>query len=238
MRHLIASLCVASATVACAATPAPTIPPGHGSVQAEESAAREHDRAAGVLERQAESKAESPIRCGSVGAEGEARSVCWSPIPPGESAYARMQAADQREAAAEHRLTSQALRSAELLACAGIGEADLADSPFAHVEDIVDVQLVQIVRPDRTRETRGARVRFHELDGLSADWLQHLVDCHIARDDAMGHDVPEMSYCPLVPRGARATVTTVPHGFVVDIQSDDPRGGAEIGRRALALVMR
>lgn len=236
MRHLVASLLIATAAVACAGPSAQTIPPGHGSITAEENAAREHERTAGLLERQGMNEGVGPVRCGPpvAGATGQ---ICWSSaVPTGAGSYGMMKAAEQREAAAEHRRVSQALRDAELRACAGIAEADVNVSPFAHKDDIIGVQVLQAIQPDGSRVPLGAQIRFHELRQLSADWFQHVIDCHVARDNALGHDVPEMSYCPLVPRGATATVSAVPHGFMVDIRSDDPQGAAEIARRAQALV--
>lgn len=229
MNHHIAGLVAVCGLAACAA-PANTIPAGHMSASAEEQAAAEHDRAAGVLEAQAYSNT-AQTRCGPLVA-GEPEQICWSMPRLSSAAAADLKsAAEQREAAAEHRRTSGALLAAEARACGGVSEADMAESPFAHRADIVAVDVFETGgRPV------GARVRFHQVEHLTASALQHLVDCHIARDDALGHDVPEMSYCPLVPRGATATVETVPHGYVVEIRSDDPAGAQEVARRATALL--
>jgi hypothetical protein len=167
---------------------------------------------------------------------GTAGQICWaSPRESGAAAHDRMHAAEQRDAAAEHRRVSWELRSVELRACADIAEADIADSPFSHREDIVDAEVIQGLGPDGKPQPLGARVRFHQIEHLTAAWLQHVVDCHLARNDAMGHDVPEMSYCPLVPRGATATVQVIPHGYVIEIRSTDAEGAREIARRAMAL---
>ena len=71
--------------------------------------------------------------------------------------------------------------------------------------------------------------------GLTQEWLQRLVNCHLARNAAVGHEMPEMPYCPLVPRGATAQVRSVGDGFAVDIQADDSDAAGEILRRAQAL---
>jgi hypothetical protein len=47
--------------------------------------------------------------------------------------------AEARRRAADHRAASQALRSAEASACAGLSERDRDESPFAHREDIASV---------------------------------------------------------------------------------------------------
>lgn len=229
MNRHISGLAAVCSLVACAA-PANTIPAGHMSASAEEQAAAEHDRAAGVLESQAYAKP-APMRCGPLSAGGPEQ-ICWTvPRLSGAAAADLRRAAAQRDAAAEHRRTSAALVAAEARACIGVSEADMAESPFAHTADIAAVDVLEAGgRPI------GARVRFREVEHLTASVLRHLVDCHVARDDALGHDVPEMSYCPLVPRGATATVEVVPHGYVVEIRSDDPAGAQEIARRATALL--
>ena len=71
-----------------------------------------------------------------------------------------------------------------------------------------------------------------------AEKLQHIVDCHVARSAALGHVVPEMLYCPLVPNGVTAKVTVASDGFAVAIRADDPASADEILRRARALERR
>jgi len=67
------------------------------------------------------------------------------------------------------------------------------------------------------------------------EWLQRIVDCHLARNAAVGHDMPEMADCPLVPRGAKASVRSVGDGFAVDVSSEAAESAAEIWRRAQLL---
>lgn len=73
---------------------------------------------------------------------------------------------------------------------------------------------------------------------MTVPWLQRLVDCHLARNAALGHDVPEMPYCPLVPRGVSARVSAVDRGFAVDVRAEDPATAQEILRRARGLDAR
>jgi len=223
-------------SLGCASSPPPatTIPENHLSARGERHLAREDERAASVLERQATMSED--VRCGPL-VQSEPGTICWSaPRGSADAERDRVRATQLRHAAVEHRRVSTALRDAEATACAGIAEADIVESPFAHRDDIVAVDLVEgPAPPDGLPRVLGARVRFHRIEKLSPEWLQHVIDCHIARDDALGHDVPEMSYDPLVPRGARATVIGVPHGYIVEIVSDDPEGAREILRRAMAL---
>jgi hypothetical protein len=67
-------------------------------------------------------------------------------------------------------------------------------------------------------------------------WLQRLVDCHLARNAALGHDVPEMPYCPLVPKGVTASVAPTTTGFAISVRADDTDTANEVLRRARMLV--
>jgi hypothetical protein len=200
-----------------------------GSREERVAAARE-DRALGVLERQ---KPESGEPACPVAADGDPTPICWtSELSPTRAFEVHV---DQRyQVAAERRRGSQALRDAETKACDGISVADRAESPFAHREDIIDVEELRVPAPDG-KVSLGATVQFRDIPELTAQRLQRAVDCHLARDAALGHDVPEMSYCPLVPPGARAKVTAGTNGYYIEVLSDDDRAGREIARRARAL---
>jgi hypothetical protein len=114
-------------------------------------------------------------------------------------------------------------------------------SPFEHVEDIATVE--PLTESSGTAEvpskrTTGAVVTFRAVPGMTAQWLQRVVDCHLARNASLGHVVPEMPNCPLVPNGIQARVTSGKNGFVVAIQSDDPATAREILTRAERLQPR
>ncbi|MGH7298537.1 MAG: hypothetical protein ACRELB_26590 [Polyangiaceae bacterium] len=219
---LAACAIASSVAVACANGPSSTIPPSHMSAAQEANAAAGHEHRAAVLERQANSQGETVV-CGGLN-DGIASPICYSNRRPytADDIAAEQQMAD----AAEHRRVSAVLLDAERRICTGVPEVDRRESPFAHREDIATVQIL----PD------GARVGFRSIRGLTIEWLQHVVDCQLALDDARGHDVPERPYCPLVPRGAAARVAPWGDGYFIEIRSTDPRGAAEIVRRASALT--
>ena len=73
---------------------------------------------------------------------------------------------------------------------------------------------------------------------MTAEWLQREVDCHMARNAALGYQMPEMSECPLMIKGATATVTSTGNGFAVSIRSDDMTAATDIRHRAEALTSR
>ncbi len=142
----------------------------------------------------------------------------------------RDEAQEHHRLAEAHRAGSQALRDAEERACVGIREADRDVSPFEHREDIASVEPLD--DPGRG----GVRITFADVTGLTAEWLQRVVDCHIARNAALGHEVPEMPTCPLVPAGVTATVQRVDGHLAVDLRADTSAATQEVLRRAGSLV--
>jgi hypothetical protein len=99
-------------------------------------------------------------------------------------------------------------------------------SPFEHREDVIRIAPVP----------HGALVVFRAVPTLTADVLQKIVDCHIARNAAVGNDMPEMPDCPLVPKNVTAHVEETRYGlFEVTITSEDDASAAEVLRRAKRL---
>lgn len=82
----------------------------------------------------------------------------------------------------------------------------------------------------------GAVVTVRAVEGLTTEWLQRVVGCHLARNAAVGHDMPEMPGCPLVPKGASASVSSAGAGFAVTIRSADDEAAADILARARGLT--
>jgi hypothetical protein len=146
-------------------------------------------------------------------------------------------AAEHRRHAADHRAASQALRQAEASACNGIAEADRDQSPFTRVEDVESVERLTDPGgiPKQPPKLVGAVVTFAAVEGMTAEWLQRVVDCHLARNAALGHVASDMPTCPLVPKGASASVSSTGHGFAVSIRGEDAASSREIFERAQQL---
>lgn len=221
-RTLVMSALLTASLTACG---------GSTGTHPHDSSAHRHDEAAVGEER--ESTREEP--CGAASAGAAARQVdvpCWTALDPAEVAR-------HREAAAAHRAAAQALRDAEASSCAGIDEADRDISPFDHRADLLRVAPLEDAvagGPDAAPRVVGARIVFRATPGLTAQWLQREVDCHLARNAALGHEVPEMDYCPLVPRGASAQVTALGDGFAVDVRGDSAASIEQIVDRANRLL--
>jgi hypothetical protein len=141
-----------------------------------------------------------------------------------------------QKVAENHRRASQAVREAEQRFCSGIPAADRDTSPFYHREDITVVETTK-AEPiyGGTGSPNGARVTFRAVPGLSGEWLQRVVDCHLARNAVVGSSDSTMSYCPLAVPHATASVVSTRGGFAVEITSDDPGSVLEIIKRCKAL---
>jgi hypothetical protein len=162
---------------------------------------------------------------------------CWTSVSNPTAEHAD-DAKRHRELAQKHRAASAALADAEARACVGLSEDDRDVSPFYHREDIESVSpLIEEVKAGKgtTKKEVGTTIVFRAVPGLTAEWLQRVVDCHLARAAAVGHDMPEMNYCPLVPKGAKAKVTSTGSGFAVNVSADDAATIAEIKKRAESL---
>ncbi|MBZ0122196.1 MAG: hypothetical protein K8H88_34700 [Sandaracinaceae bacterium] len=230
---------IAAATLtlaACGGTPGAR--PHDMSRTAHEEAATGEEREAAEHQAQYDARASAPLRCGSATASALTGGPCWS-VDLNPTQHHAEEARRHREAAAAHRAASAVLRDAEGRACAGIDEAERDMSPFAHRDDIRSVEPLRVDVPAGRQpiaRLRGATVTFRAVQGMTVEWLQRSVDCHLARNAALGHDVPEMEYCPLVPNGVTARVRSVGDGFAVDVRANDDATAQEILRRAGALA--
>ncbi len=161
--------------------------------------------------------------------------ICWTRWDTPEEH--RFQAQKHRRLAAAHRAESDALRVAESEACVGIAEVDRDISPFLHSEDILATERLDPAATENWSTVPVVRVTFRAVPGLDEKALSRLVGCHLARNAALGHDVPEMDFCPLVPPGVEATVGKVGDQLFVTIAAHESTLH-EVRRRAETLAER
>jgi len=164
----------------------------------------------------------------STGGESiEVMKPCWT--HQGTNETLREAAAYHRDQARKHREDAAQLRETERVACAGLGEDERSHSLFFHAEDIVQVE------PYREGKTlRGATATFRKVPGFTKAWAYKSIVCHQARAKALGYDENFMSYCPLVVKGAMASVSETPSTIVIKVRSEDPIAAAIILGRAEA----
>jgi len=163
--------------------------------------------------------------------------VCWTSTsnPSVEQAE---QLIELRRAAATVRTAARALTDAEERACAGLDQEERDVSPFYHRDDIVSARVLnEKARTGKGTLMRraGARVQFRPVPGLTAARLRLQIDCQIARAAAVGHSMPETSYCPLSLGEIEVEVFVMGNGFTVDIKAEDAQTAEEIVRRVYAL---
>lgn len=224
----IAAAAFAVLIFGCAST---TTKPGSGAhlsaAQEQVAAAQQEKEAAEHRSHYDPSAKQAKEVCTPGGAGHGEFGECWTnAVNP--TATQIDQAREHERVAAQRRASSKTLMAAEVRACAGLADYDRDISPFSHKDDILSVSLLQ----------KGAIVVFKPVPTLTAEHLQKIIDCHIARNDALGHNVPEMSYCPLVPRDVSAKVTPTGEGFSVTILSTDSDAAREVRLRAQALTSR
>ncbi len=224
---------------ACAGTPGAA--PHDMSVQGHEHAAEAADASAaqhgGHYDPESavtKTKCPGPQRNTDTGNE-----ACWtSEVNPTKEHLA--EAERMRKAAADHRAASQALRDAEAAACTGLSESDRDTSPLQRPGDIVAVQELRTPtgtsRIAQNTRVAGAKVTIRAVPGLTKEYLQRLVTCHLARNSSMGHAMAEMATCPLAVKGATATVEGEGGAFVVRVASAEDDGATEILKRARTLA--
>lgn len=237
------TLLFALSSLAVAACSAPGTRPHEMSATQHEREAKAHSQEARAHAGRYDPKAtEDTQRCRpptlpvTTGNAGE--SICWTAVRNPTAEHERM-AAEHRKIASEHRAASEALRQAEVRACAGISPDDRDISPFERLEDIGGVQAItdRIGTPRVATEVLvGARITFRAVPGLTAEWLQRTIDCHLARNATLGHVAPQMPNCPLVPRGVRATVSSAGDGFAVAVEASDRETAREVLTRAERLL--
>lgn len=230
MRLSSLKISILAVLAACASSSQGTRPHDM-STSEHERAAREEERAATLHAGAYDPAAQSVrTRCRT---DVPRPPLCWTSIENPTAEHQR-DAEAHRRLAVKHRAASAALVQAEARACAGIAEEDRDLSPFDRVEDIASVEPLTILSTGRARIAKsvGAVVTFRARPGMTAEWLQRVVDCHLARNAALGHVMPEMPNCPLVPKDITARVTSTGNGFAVEIRSEDPAVASEVLDRA------
>lgn len=221
----------------CASTPGAQ--PHDMSVVHHEAEASSHEAEAGRHAAQYDASARAAReRCMTATAGTAPTDACWTSVTNPTADHLR-EADRHRRMAADHRAASQELRGAEAHACAGLRDDDRDVSPFAHREDIASVSPLSVpVTSARmtSQHTVGAVVTFRALPGMTAEWLQRVINCHMARAAALGHDATGMAYCPLMVRGVSAQVASTGDGFAVAVRGADEDATREILRRSQELA--
>jgi hypothetical protein len=159
----------------------------------------------------------------------------WS-MTKNPTEYELSQAAAHLAQAKKHREAARALRDAEGKACSQIAFRDRDLSPLLRQRDIVSVEEIgHSGGRGPLGAPAGAAIVFAAVSGLTADILQHIADCHLARNAALGFEQVDYND-PLNVHGASAKVRTIDGRIVIEVTSTDAGAALEILRRARALL--
>lgn len=178
------------------------------------------------------------------GCQGSALTSC-APSPtvarfPIPSEPDLTEAAERPWRARQHRKAAEALRGPEQGACSQVSEPDRRISPFRGQRDTRRVdELGPSSAPGPLGSPAGAAIELASAPGLTVETLQRTVDCHLARNAALGWSETELGDCPLNVKGATAKVRAAGGaggGLVVEVTSTDPAAAIEIVKRARALL--
>jgi hypothetical protein len=236
MKRILGGIGLVALAACASSAPRPPMRPYMSAAGHETTAATLEERA-----RKQEGRFDPNARLNNGMCRGRPRSnngddVCWTSLVNPTDQHLK-HAAEHRRLAADHRAAAKTLRDAEMRACSGIADDDRDESPFNHKEDILRVEPLRggVTRYLNEPWTEGVVVTFREVPGMTAEWLQHVVDCQLARNAALGNDVPQEPTCLLVPKGVRASVAAVPDGFAVTVRAGDNTTAEELFRRADAL---
>lgn len=197
---------------------------GREGTHPEDMSAHGHDAAAAEAEAKAVDE-ESQYDPNYVVFDGsDCTEFCFTANPTEH----HLRAADRlRREAARHRKASHELRVTEERACAEIPELHRDFSPFYHRGYITGAEL---------SDKGPIVVHFDKIPKTTAAGLQRLVDCHLARNAAVGYAMEEMDYCPLAIPGVSATVVETDAGFDIDLDTRDPGAHAEVATRVESLL--
>jgi hypothetical protein len=229
----LCSIALLLTSSACASTPGAR--PTDMSQAGHEAAAQEH----GALATTHAGHVDPNALASKTECTGKANTEpCWTSSINPTAGHAN-EAEQHRKMAADHRAASNALKTAEASACAGLSDADRDGSPFDHRDDVLSVEDLR-KQPATAKATQvstleGASVSVRAVQGLTKEYLQRLVSCHLARNASMGFAMPEMTACPLSVKGASATVESAGGAFRVDIRGDTKASAEAIARRAREL---
>jgi len=150
--------------------------------------------------------------------------------------YEMSQASAHLAQAKKHRQAAQALRDAESRACSQIAFRDRDLSPILRQRDIERVEEIGYSGGHGPLgQPAGAAIIFAPVSGLTAQVLQHIADCHLARNASLGFEQTDYND-PLNVRGAQAKVRALGERIALEVTSTDAGAALEIVRRARALL--
>ncbi len=119
-------------------------------------------------------------------------------------------------------------------ACAGLPDALLERTVAELRASVESVEPLRDGGGKLTPRLIGAVVQVRATPGMTAGWLERVLQCDAARQGAAAACSP--GGCPLAPPGAARDVTPTNAGFAIALRSRDMDTAREIERRAKAFA--
>jgi hypothetical protein len=139
--------------------------------------------------------------------------------------------------AERHRERARELRAHELQVCGGVPDEERDLGPFAHADRIERVEplLERAIAKGPPTVPVGAIVYLRAAPGLTVEWLERIIDCHLAHHAVVGTTPVVHGACPLLAdESPDISVRGTAGGFAVMVKSSALHGD-EVLRCARAL---
>jgi hypothetical protein len=118
-------------------------------------------------------------------------------------------------------------------ACAGVPEDAGSQGLFPYRDEIERVEPYKVeVSSKEPARLAGATLVLRAEPGLTAEWLERLLECHLARRVPC----PDGESCPLEVGPLHVDARSAGPTFIVDVRARDPETAREALRRARALA--
>jgi hypothetical protein len=132
---------------------------------------------------------------------------------------------------------AQKASNRDTMACVGVPEVAFNGAPLTNPDDVRAVQEIKPDAPVSETETvvprGGARILLRAQPGMTAEWLQRIADCHMAKVSVASPTT--LTTSPLDVKGALVSVQSTGNGFAVDVTSPDVKIARDILERARAI---
>ena len=162
-----------------------------------------------------------------------------------QAATSARSAPDSSSVANEHLLVARQLREAEQFACADVGPEDRDLGPFARKERIVAIEPLS-ARPwaKGMPQPSGIAVYVRATPGLTEQWLDRVIECHLAHHAVVGNRIPDRDSPLFVDDTTnsghigpvRVALSTYGEGFRIAITARDIDAAREVIERGRSLV--
>jgi hypothetical protein len=148
-------------------------------------------------------------------------------------------AAKTRNEAERHQAAARELRATEQQLCAGIPLEERDLGPFAHHDQLERVEplLDRAFAKAPPNVPSGATVHLRATPGVTVEWLQRVIDCHLAHHAVVGATPASHASPMFAPEPPEISVRSTGGGFIIIIRSSSLYAD-EVLRRARALEAR